>query len=101
MHAATAILRSGAAAGRDTGDAGREVGKQHHGLAGMQEALGVLPGPIGPVARDMADDTEVAADIVEKRRRLEQDLCGYEATNAWQRRWAHTRQKREPLEHQS
>ena len=41
------------------------------------------------------------AEIILERRRLEQEQCGYEATNAWQRRWAHARQKQEPLEQQS
>ena len=41
------------------------------------------------------------ADAILEGRRDEQERCGYEPTNAWQRRWAHTRQKRETLEPQS
>ena len=41
------------------------------------------------------------ADAILERRRDEQEHCGYEPTNAWQRRWAHTRQTRETLEPQS
>ena len=46
------------------------------------------------------DGIASSSEICE-RRVLEQQACGLEPTNAWQRRWAHTRQKREPLETQS
>ena len=41
------------------------------------------------------------AEVILERRRIEQEHCGYEATNAWQRRWSHMRPKRDNLEERS
>ena len=55
-----------------------------------------------PCRSSLRDPDGIASSSeISERRVLEQQACGLEPTNAWQRRWAHTRQKREPLETQS
>ena len=71
MHSLGLLAALGQALTRHAGD---EAGEERHGLTGIEIALGVLVIPVAPIARNMADHGQVAANIIEQVGGSEQEI---------------------------